>query len=592
MIRGLVDFALNNRYMILAAAVLLFIWGAISFHNLPVEAYPDVANNYVEVITQWPGRAAEEVEQQVTIPIEVQMAGIPHMQHLRSFSLAGLSDIKMIFDDDSVTDWNREKVLERLSMVALPAGLIPQMGSDWSPVGQIYWYTLHSTNPEYDNMELKSIEDWTLEKQFKSVPGVVDVSSFGGMTREYQVRVDPSRLIAYGLSIGQVEQQLANNNTNAGGSFIEQGQQQINVREVGLYSNVKDIQETLLKTSNGTALRVKDIATVVQGPKIRLAQIGKAIRRVDGKVLDDDDVVEGIVLLQKGDDSDSALAGIHAKVDELNSRVLPPGVKIVPFLDRSDLLHYTTHTVLHNLTEGIILVVIILFLFLGNGRGAPIVSLTIPFSLLFPSICLDLRHIPANLLSLGALDFGMVVDGAVVMIENIVRHLNRTGDDRPMLERIREATHEVQRPVFYAIGIIITAYLPIFTLQSVEGRLFKPMAWTVAFALLGALIFSMVVAPVLSSFLFWKGAREWHNPVMVWITDRYRHAATWAIEHRYVTVSLAGCALLLAGFLGLSGVIGSEFLPHLDEGAIWVRGTLAPSTGPTAGVDTMNKGRG
>jgi cobalt-zinc-cadmium resistance protein CzcA len=592
MIRGLVDFALNNRYMILAAAVLLFIWGAISFHNLPVEAYPDVANNYVEVITQWPGRAAEEVEQQVTIPIEIQMAGIPHMEHLRSFSLAGLSDVKMIFDDDSVNDWNREKVLERLSQVTLPPGLTPQMGTDWSPVGQIYWYTLHSTNPAYDNMELKSIQDWTLEKQFKSVPGVVDVASFGGMTREYQVRVDPGKLIAYGLSIGQVEQQLTNNNTNAGGSFIEEGQQQINVREVGLYRNVKDIEETQLKTANGTALKVRDIATVLQGPKIRLGQIGKAIHRENGKVIDDDDVVEGIVLLQKGDDSDSTLEGIHAKVKELNSQILPPGVTVVPFLDRSDLLHYTTHTVLHNLTEGIILVVIILFLFLGNVRGALIVSLTIPFALLFASICLDLRHIPANLLSLGALDFGMVVDGAVVMVENIVRHLGRRrADSSSPMEQIREAAHEVQRPVFYAIGIIVTAYLPIFTLQAVEGRLFKPMAWTVAFALLGALIFSMLVAPVLSSFLFWKGAHEWHNPVMVWITDRYRYSATWAIEHRVVTVGIALCALLLAGFLGLSGIIGSEFLPHLDEGAIWVRGTLAPSTGPTAGVETMNKAR-
>src|SRR5271155_3452150 len=332
MIRGLVDFALNNRYMILAAAVLLFIWGAISFHNLPVEAYPDVANNSVEVIKQWPGPAPEEVEQQVTIPIEIQMAGIPHMQHLRSFSLAGLSDIKMIFDDDSVNDWNREKVLERLSQVTLPAGLTPQMGSDWSPVGQIYWYTLHSTNPAYDNMELKSIEDWTLEKQFKSVLGVVDVASFGGMTREYQVRVDPNKLIAYGLSIGQVEQQLANNNVNGGGEFIEQGAQQINVQEVGLVRNVEDIENTLLKTQSGTALHLRDIATVAQGPKIRLGQIGKAIHKVDGKIVDLDDTIEGIVLLQKGDDTDSTLKGIEAKVKELNDHFLPPGVKIVPFL--------------------------------------------------------------------------------------------------------------------------------------------------------------------------------------------------------------------------------------------------------------------
>src|SRR6202522_3896192 len=370
MIRAFVDFALNNRFLVLTGAIVLFAWGIISFHNLPVEAYPDIANNYVQIITQWPGRAAEEVEQQVTVPLEISMAGLPHMEHLRSVSLAGLSSLMLIFDDDSVNDWNREKVLERLSMVTLPAGLSPQMGTDWSPVGQIYWYTLTSTNPSYDNMELKSLEDWTLEKQFKSVPGVVDVSSFGGITREYQVRVDPDKLVAYGLSIGQVEQQLANNNTNAGGSFIEQGQQQVNVRKVGLFRNVEDIENTLLKTSNGTALRVKDIAEVVQGPKIRLGQIGKAIRRVDGKVIDDGDVVEGIVLLQKGDDSDSTLVGIHEKVKELNDLILPKGVKVVPFLDRSDLLHYTTHTVLHNLTEGIILVVIILFLFLGNVRGA------------------------------------------------------------------------------------------------------------------------------------------------------------------------------------------------------------------------------
>src|SRR5580692_8596842 len=407
----LIDFALNNRFMVLALAVMLFGWGIVSFHNLPVEAYPDVANNYVQVITQWPGRAAEEVEQQVTTPIEIQMAGIPHMAHLRSTSLAGLSSVTMVFDDDSVNKDNRDQVFQRLGQVVLPAGLQPQMGSDWSPVGQIYWYTLRSTNPAYDSMELKSLQDWKLEKEFKSVPGVVDVSSFGGITREYQVRVDPDKLVAYGLSIGQVEQQLANNNTNAGGSFIEQGQQQINVREVGLYRNVKDIEETVLKTQSGTALRVKDIATVVQGPKVRLGQIGKAIHREDGKIVDDDDVVEGIVALQKGDNSQFALDGIHKKVDELNNRILPHGVKIVPFLDRSDLLHYTTHTVLHNLTEGIILVIIILFLFLGNVRGALIVSLTIPFSLLFASICLDLRHIPANLLSLGALDFGMVVDG-------------------------------------------------------------------------------------------------------------------------------------------------------------------------------------
>jgi len=590
--QSLINFALNNRFMMLALAVLLLAWGAISFHNLPVEAYPDVANNYVQVITQWPGRAAEEVEQQVTIPIEIQMNGLPHLAHLRSVSLFGLSSVMLIFDDNSENDWNRQKVLERLSQVTLPNGLQPQMGTDWSPVGQIYWYTLKSTNPKYDLMELKSIEDWTLEKQFKSVPNVVDVSSFGGITREYQVRVDPDALVSHGLSIGQVEQQLANNNANAGGSFVEAGLQQINVRVQGLFRNVGDIEQTAILTKNGTVLHVKDIGAVVQGPRIRLGQIGKAIHRADGKVLDNNDVVEGIVLLRKGANADETLAAIHDKVKELNDLILPPGVKIVPFLDRSNLVHLTTHTVLDNLTEGVLLVSVILFFFLGNSRGALIVALTIPFALLFASICLDLNKIPANLLSLGALDFGMVVDGTVVIIENIVRHFSlASSSQRSPQEIIRDAVLEVLRPVFYARAIIITAYLPIFTLQSVEGRLFKPMAWTVSFALLGALIFAIIIAPVLALIVFRHGVHEWPNPVMNFLREKYRIAVRWAIEHRRATVGVGAVSFVLAVFLMASGVIGSEFLPHLDEGAIWVRGTLAPSTGPTEGVRIANEAR-
>jgi cobalt-zinc-cadmium resistance protein CzcA len=593
-IRKLVDFALENRFLVLAAALLLFGWGAISFHQLPVEAYPDVADNYVEIITQWPGISAEQIEQQVTIPLEIVMNGIPHVTHLRSFSLFGLSDLKLIFDDQEANAWDRERVLERLSQVTLPPGVQPQMGTDWSPVGQIYFFTLHSTNPEYDVMELKSLEDWVIEKNFKAVPDIVDVASFGGPTREYQVRVDPNKLISYGLSLAQVEQQLTNNNINAGGSFIESGMQQVNLGEVGLVKNVQDIEKTVITAKNGTPLHMKDIAVIAQGPKIRLGQFAKAIHREDGKVIDNNDVVSGIVLLRKGANADEALAGIHAKVKELNDRILPAGVKVIPFIDRSDLVHYTTHTVLHNLTEGIILVVIVLFLFLGNIRGAIIVALTIPFSLLFAATCLNLKNIPANLLSLGALDFGMVVDGAVVMVENIVRHLHlrQSGNgSRTTLEVIREAAHEVQRPVFYAIAIIITAYLPIFTLQRVEGRLFKPMAWTVAFALLGALLFSMLVAPVLASFLLSGTLREWRNPVMIFLTERYRKAVRWSIEHRPVVLGTAVFGVCLALYLTFGGVIGSEFLPHLDEGALWVRGTLAPSTGPSEGIRVANQAR-
>jgi cobalt-zinc-cadmium resistance protein CzcA len=592
MIRRVVDFALNNRLMVLALALILFAGGIVSFKRLPIEAYPDVADNYVEVITQWPGISAEQIEQQVTIPLEVVMNGIPHVVHLRSFSLFGLSDIKMIFDDESDNDWNRERVLERLSQVTLPPGVVPQMGTDWSPVGQIYFFTLHSSNPAYDAMELKSLEDWVVEKNFKAVPDIVDVSSFGGPTREYQVRVDPNKLVAYGLSLAQVEQQLTNNNTNAGGSFIQEGLQQINVRSVGLVDRVHDIEQTVILTKNGTPLRVKDIAVVSQGPKIRLGQFAKSIHREDGKIVDNDDVVSGIVLLRKGAAADTALQGIHKKVEELNSHILPPGVKIVPFIDRSDLVHFTSHTVLHNLTEGMILVSIILFLFLGNIRGALIVAATIPFSLLFASICLDLRHIPANLLSLGALDFGMVVDGAVVMIENIVRHLGHAnGGTKTPNEKISEASHEVQRPVFYAIAIIITAYLPIFTLQRVEGRLFHPMAWTVAFALLGALLFSIVIAPVLASFAFAKGAKEWRNPIMEFLVRHYRRAIRWAIRRRGLVLGIGVVGFFFTLFLAFSGVIGSEFLPHLDEGALWVRGTLAPSAGPDEGIRVSNQAR-
>ena len=592
MIQSLVDFALKNRFVVLGIALLLLARGVVSFKNLPVEAYPDVANTWVQVITQWPGRAAEEVEQQITIPIEIQMNGIPYLLHVRSSSLAGLSVVNLIFDDNSDNDWDRQKVLERLSQVTLPPNVSAQIGPDFSPIGSVYWYTLESTNPNYDLMELKSLEDWVVSKYMRAAPDVVDDSAFGGITKEYQIRVDPDKLVSYGLSLAQVEQQLSNANANGGGSFIEQGAQQINVREVGLVQHVPDIERTLLKTQKGTAIRIKDIAVVTQGPKIRLGQIGKAIHRADGVVVDNNDVVEGIVFMRKAAVTETTMEGIHAAVDRINDHILPPGVKIVPYLDRDDLVHYTTHTVLHNLFEGMILVVVILFIFLGDLRGALIVSITIPFSLLFASICLDLRHISANLLSLGALDFGMVVDGAVVMIENIVRHLNRPETDlRTPMERIREAAHEVQRPVFYAIAIIITAYMPIFTLQRVEGKLFRPMAWTVAFALLGALIFSMLVAPALASVLFRSGAKEWKNPVMALLTNFYRKSVTWAIHHRSFTLGAAIVMFALTIYLAFGGVIGSEFLPHLDEGAIWVRGTLAPSTGPTESARVAQKAR-
>jgi cobalt-zinc-cadmium resistance protein CzcA len=602
MIRALVDFALKNRFVVLALAIMTLAWGAVSFHNLPVEAYPDIADNYVTIITQWPGRAAEEVEQQVTIPIEIQMNGIPHLTHLRSESIFGLSFVLMIFDGASDNDWNRQKVMERMAQADLPSGLQPSMGTDWSTTGQIYWYVLKSTNPQIDTMDLRSIQDWTVVKELKSVPDIVDVSTFGGTTREYQVRVDPNKLVSYGLSIGQVEQQLANNNINAGGNFVETGSQQMNVRTLGLFSHVKDIEQTVLTAKSGTPLRVKDIAEVSQGAKVRLGHEGRAIRREDGKIVDNDDVIFAQVMMRKGADSGPTLEKLHAKVEQLNNGILPPGVKLETMIDRSNLLGYTLETVLHNLGEGMILVTIILFLFLLDVRGALIVSLTIPFALYFASILLDLTKVPVNLLSLGALDFGMVVDGAVVMVENIVRRMSHRKNGpstsghhalppQTPEQIIREAAHEVQRPVFYAILIIITAYMPIFTLQRVEGRLFRPMAWTVAFALLGAMTFSILVAPVLASFLFRRGVKEAHNPVLNFLTENYRRRLRWFVGHRTFTVGIGVVCLMITLFLGFSGVIGSEFLPHLDEGSIWARGTLAQSTSLTEGTRFMNQAR-
>ncbi len=584
MIRLLIDFALRNRIFVLSVAVVLFVWGVISFHNLPIEAYPDVADTYTQIITQWPGHAAEEVEQQITVPLEVQLNGVAHMTHLRSVSLAGLSVITIIYDDETTTLTARQEVIDRLQQVTLPQGVNAGLGPDFSPTGQIMFYTLQSTNPRYDAMELKTLNDWYVVNQLKSVPNVVDVNPFGGPTREYQVQIDPGKLVSYGLSLSQVEQALAANNTNAGGGFIERGEQALNVRAVGLMQTTDDIAATVVKVQNGTPVRVRDLAVVVQAPKVRLGQLGKTIRHEDGTIINDDDVVEGIVLLRKGVEADATLDALHEKVAQLNDHQLPAGVKLVPHLDRSDLVHYTTHTVLRNLIDGVLLVTLILFLFLGNVRSALIVTITIPFALLFAAILLDLSHIPANLLSLGALDFGMVVDGSVVMIENILRHAEYGRGKKSFIEMIGTAAHEVQKPVFFARIIIIVSYLPIFTLQRVEGRLFRPMAWTVAFALLGALLFALLIAPVLCTFLFKDQIKEWRNPVFHWLQESYGHLLEWCFDHLKLTLGIGVMALAVMVFLGFGGAIGSEFLPHLDEGAIWVRGTLAPSTGPTAGI--------
>ncbi|HEY1679576.1 MAG TPA: CusA/CzcA family heavy metal efflux RND transporter [Candidatus Sulfotelmatobacter sp.] len=596
MLRKAIDIALTNPLLVLGGALVLFVWGIFSFHALPIEAYPDVADTYAQVITQWPGHAAEEVEQQITVPLEVELNGVAHLTHLRSVSLMGLSVITIIYDDNITTFNARQEVLARLQQITLPPGVNPGIGPDYSPTGQIMFYTLTSSNPGYDVMELKALNDWFVVNQLKSVPDIVDVNPFGGPTREYQVQLDPGKLVSYDLSLPQVEQALVANNINAGGGFIERGQQTLNVRAVGLMQTTDDIAATVVKVQSGTPVRVRDLGNVVQAPKVRLGQLGKTIRKEDGTILNDDDVVEGIVLLRKGAVAETALDALHQKIDQLNgingrNGLLPVGVKLVPHLDRSELMHHTTHTVLRNLTDGVLLVTLILFLFLGNVRSALIVAVTIPFSLLFAAILLDLRHIPANLLSLGALDFGMVVDGSVVMVENILRHTSFGDRKKSFLEIVSIAAHEVQRPVFFARIIIIVSYLPIFTLQRVEGRLFSPMAWTVAFALLGALVFALFIAPVLCSMLFSREIKEWRNPVLEGLNRGYSRLLDWCFDHMKLTLGLGVLALGLMLFLAMSGIIGSEFLPHLDEGAIWMRGTLAPSTGPSSSIDMAKRAR-
>lgn len=582
MLDRLVDSALRNRLLALVAGMLVLAFGIISFRSLPIEAYPDVADPWVTVVTQWPGRAAEEVEQQITIPLEIELSGVARRTHMRSTSLFGLSVVTLLFDDRADHLQARQQVLEKLSQVTLPAGAEPELGPDYSPVGEIYFYTLASTNPFYGPMELKALQDWVVEKELRSVPGVVDVSGFGGLTREYQVQVDPERLVAYDLTLADLEEALERNNSNAGGSYVERGQQAFNVRSVGLMQGTGDIGGTVIRAVDGTPVRVRDVATVVEGPRIRLGKVGRAINHANGKVVDGDDVVEGVVLLRKGARSEEVLDALHARVGELNESVLPAGVTVEPYLDRSELVHYTTRTVLRNLAEGFVLVTVVLLLFLGNIRAALLVALTVPLSLLFAAILLNASGIPANLLSLGALDFGIVVHGASVMVENII-HRRKQDPRAPVMEVVRSAAAEVQRPIFFAALLIITAFLPIFTLQRVEGRLFRPMAWTVSFALVGALLFALLLAPALASYAFRGGVREWRNRPLEWLTARYERMLGWCVARPRAVLAAAAGALLLTVVLGASGVIGSEFLPHLDEGGVWVRGTLPASVGPSEG---------
>ena len=561
MIARLVSFALKQPFLIVVAAIAMMVWGAWSFQKLPIDAYPDLSPPHVELITQWPGHAPEEIERLVTIPLEIELNGIPRLDSLRSISRYGLSFIALNFEYGVDPYFVREQAFERMPNAQMPSGLTPSLSPMFSPSGLIYRYVLES--PDRSPQDLKTLEDWVIERHYRSIQGVADDSGLGGTTMQYQVLLDPNKLFAYGVSVPQIFQQLGNNNANSGGGFYSQGGQFYYIRGLGLVRDTADIGNIIVQEKNGIPVRVKDLAQVDIGYAPRLGQFG---------YMKQNEAVEGVILMRVGEQAQVILKRVEDMTRELNEHVLPPDVKVVPFYDRQSLIEETTKTVEANLLRGMLLVLVILGIFLFSPRSALIVAVTIPFALLFAFICLDWRHIPANLLSIGAIDFGIIVDGSVVMVENIFRELaSREGQKYILKEVIRAAAHDVERPIFYAIAVIIAGYLPIYVLSGPSGRLFQPMADTMSFALLGALLCALTVLPVLCAF-FLRG--QIHEPkvrLYDWVRRQYGRSLGWCLRNRLVTVFLV--LLVFASSLLLIPSIGGEFMPHLDEGALWVRAT-------------------
>jgi cobalt-zinc-cadmium resistance protein CzcA len=571
MLNRIVTFAMNQPLMVFLLVGLFTAAGIAAFKALPVEAFPDVTDTQVQVITLYNGQAAEEVEKKVTVPIEIGLSGIPHSVRLFSHTMFGLSFVVLTFDDGVDAYFARQQTLERLREVQLPDGATPELGPLATPIGEIYRYRLKGETQS--PMDLRTLQDWVVEKQIKTVPGVADVVTYGGLVKQYQVQPDLAKLKSYNLSLQQLFSALGKGNANAGGSYLEQGEQQYLIRGIGLLRSHEDIGDIVVDARGGTPILVKDIARVEIGSLPRQGIVGQ------GK---EDDCVNGIVLMRKGENPSEVLKGVREKVDALNGRVLPRGVKIDPIYDRTWLIGTTLKTVFKNLTEGAILVTFVLLLFLGNIRAALIVALTIPLSLLATFSGLTLRGIPANLLSLGAMDFGIIVDGAVIVVENIFRKLSelshQRGKRRPDLAEIKhvilEATGEVGRPTFFSMLIIITAHIPIFTLQRHEGRIFAPMAWTVVSALIGSLIFSLTLVPLLCYFLLRKKLSERENFVVRACKRVYRPTLEWALGHR--TIVLSAAVVMLAASIAITPYLGSEFLPELNEGTMWVNITFPP----------------
>jgi len=580
MIGRVTSFVLHNRVVVLVGLTIFVMFGVQSYLEMPIEAYPDVTNVTVQVITLFPGHAAEEVERLVTIPIESVMNGIPGRVSLRSISLFGLSQITLVFEDNADNAMIRNLASQMLATATLPPGASASLSPDATPIGEIYRYTLRAPRG-FPATEVRALEDWVVEKKFRSVPGVVDINPFGGLTKQYQVLIDPAKLKSYALTLQLVFTALANSNTNAGGSYVEHGSELYVVRGLGFVRSIADIESVAVDTRGGTPIRISDIGRVVIGNAVRLGRVGRTDTGVEGYpggVRDEDDVAEGIVIMRRGENPVEVCKRVKAMADLINAHYLPPGVRLVTYYDRTALVDRSLHTVKHNVISGILLVmaVLVLFLGIGNYRSALVVALTVPVALLGAFMLLDLRGVPANLISLGAIDLGIIVDSSVVVIENILRLLEqRKGQFRSLTAIITEATTQMGKPILFSKTILLTAFIPLYTLQRVEGRIFRPMALTLTFALIVGTLFAILVVPVLASMATHGGIAEQESWIVRWLLRLYRPALDYALRSRRLMFGLA-IALLVAA-AATYHFLGSEFLPKLDEGDLWVR-TFAPQS--------------
>lgn len=571
-IRNIVGFSLKNRFFIFFMTAGLVIAGIVSYLNTPLEAFPDVTNTQIIIVTEWNGRSAEEIERFVTVPIEVAMNSVQRKTNVRSVTMFGLSVIKIIFDDDVEDFFARQQVNNQLRNVSLPDGVEPDIQPPYGPTGEIFRFTLKSDTR--DSRALLTIHNWIIDRQLRSVPGVADVVAFGGRQKIYEIRVNPTQLAKYDLTPLEVYQAVTRSNINVGGDVIERSGQAYVVRGIGLLTSIPDIENIIVEELNGNPVLVKNVAEVAESQLPRVGQVG---------LNSDDDVVEGIVVMRKAENPSEVLARVKAKIAQLNTRVLPSDVKMVTFYDRDNLIEFCTHTVLHNLTEGIILVTVMVFLFMADWRTTIIVSIIIPLALLFAFMCLKLRGMSANLLSMGAVDFGIIIDGAVVMVEGIFVTLDHRAHQVGMerfnklakLGLIKKTGGELGKAVFFSKLIIITALLPIFSFQKVEGKMFSPLAWTLGFALLGALLFTLTLVPVLCSMLLRKNVREKNNPVVNFFNRVVMAGFTWCYGRKKRSMV---AALLVMGITFFSArFLGTEFLPQLNEGALWVTAELPMS---------------